>query len=94
MESVLHNFDISRGIAHLEARGLSICFKSYSENCAGLDIMGIGFNDQTGIVYIALENGISICSFLGNDVFYIVTDIEDGSEFECSTYDMALKHRF
>ena len=53
--------------------------------------MEVGFNENSGYVYIALENGISICSMLGQDVEYLVTDFEDGTEYFLDTYEEAEK---
>jgi hypothetical protein len=49
----------------------------------------IGFNANSGYVYIALEDGITIASMLGRDVEYIVTDYNDGEEFFFDTYKEA-----
>jgi|TARA_R100000479_G_scaffold90763_1_gene44675 hypothetical protein len=56
------------------------------------DIMyeGTGFNKMSGYVYIALENGISICSCFGQEVEYLVTDFETGEEYFYETYEEAL----
>jgi hypothetical protein len=51
---------------------------------------GIGFNENSGIVYIALENGVSICSSFGHDVEYLVTDCEFGDEVFFEFYEDAL----
>lgn len=53
---------------------------------------GIGFNPNSGYVYITLENGISICSMLGNDVEYMVTNHNDGEELFFDNYDEAIKY--
>lgn len=55
------------------------------------DIMyeGTGFNTMSGYVYIALENGISICSCFGQEVEYLVTDYETGEEYFYQTYEEA-----
>jgi len=37
-----------------------------------VDIMCCGFNQNTGYVYIALENGVTIASCFGQSVEYIV----------------------
>ena len=39
-----------------------------------VDIMCCGFNEYSGNVYIALENGVTIASCFGQSVEYIVTD--------------------
>ena len=45
---------------------------AFNQFCKGEEIMQCGFNKQSGYVYIALENGISIASCFGQDVEYIV----------------------
>ena len=77
--------------AYCEAKGLSKVFGAYADNCSREDIMEVGFNANSGYVYIALENGISICSMLGQDVEYLVTDFEDGTEYFLETYEEAEK---
>ena len=81
---------LSESIASCEAYGLSNCFKAYADNCRGEYIMEIGFNPNSGYTYIALENGISICSMLGREVEFLVTDFEDGEEYFHDTYEEAL----
>lgn len=73
----LHGFNDS--ISKLEAIGLSECFKAYAENNCD-EILEIGFNPNSGFVYIALEDGVSICSYLGRRVQYLVTNFETGEE--------------
>ena len=53
--------------------------------------MQVGFNSNSGYVYIALENGISICSMLGRDVEYLVTDFNDGEEHFLDSYEEAIE---
>ena len=77
-------------ICTCEASGLAKCFEAYAENCAGESIFEIGFNPSSGIVYIALENGISICSSFGQDVEYLVTDFLD-QEFFYDNYTLAMQ---
>ena len=75
--------------ALLEARGLAKVWKAYSEDCPTEDIMEVGFNENSGYVYIALEHGITIASAFGQDVDYIVTDFDNGEEFFYDTYEDA-----
>jgi hypothetical protein len=75
--------------AYCEAKGLSKVFEAYANELSREDIMEVGFNKDSGYVYIALENGISIGSLLGNDVEYLVTDFEDGTEYFLDTYKEA-----
>tara|TARA_R110000824_G_scaffold157317_1_gene330747 strand:+ start:280 stop:561 length:282 start_codon:yes stop_codon:yes gene_type:complete len=58
--------------------------------CKGEDIVECGFNKQSGYVYIALENGISIASCFGQSVEYIVTNYENGDEYFLENYTDAL----
>ncbi len=75
----IHNFN-GDTIAYCEAQGLAKVFQAYADHATNESILegGIGFNENSGIVYVALENGVSICSMLGRDVEYLVTDFEDG----------------
>jgi hypothetical protein len=84
----INGFD-SHSLSYLESLGLSKIFEAYAS--IGEEIMedGIGFNPNSGYVYIALENGISICSMLGRDVEYLVTNFEDGEEYFFDTYEEA-----
>jgi hypothetical protein len=79
----------THNIAPCEAMGLSKCFEAYAS--IGEEIMedGIGFNPNSGYVYIALENGISICSMLGREVEYIIFHPETSDETFCGTYEEA-----
>lgn len=75
--------------AYLEAKGLAKCWEAYSENASGEDIMEIGFNPNSGYVYIALEYGIQIASSFGQEVDFIVTDYETGEEHFLDSYEDA-----
>jgi hypothetical protein len=75
--------------AYLEAKGLAKVWKAYYKNASREDIMEVGFNQNSGYVYIALEYGITIASAFGQDVEFIVTDFEDGEEFFFDSYDEA-----
>lgn len=78
------------GIAYCEAMGLSKVFAAYAANASRENIEAIGFNHNSGYVYIALENGIEICSCLGHNVEYLVTRWEDGIEHFFDSYEEAL----
>ena len=80
----------STRIAYCEAKGLSNVFTAYSENCCREDIMEIGFNGFSGYVYIALENGVSICSCMGQGIEYLVTDFDNGYDKFFEDYNEAL----
>lgn len=65
--------------------------KAYREECWDEAIMECGFNQNSGYVYIALENGISIASSFGQGVNYLVTDFETGLEYFLDTYNEAIE---
>jgi hypothetical protein len=83
---------IDGSIAYAEAKGFSKIFMAYANECSRSEIMEVGFNLNSGYVYIALEDGISICSNLGRQVEFLVTDFNDGEETFYETYEEALKH--
>jgi hypothetical protein len=66
--------------AYLDAKSKSIVWNAYAENFAGEEIMAEGFNINSGYVYIALENGVTIASAFGKKVEYIVFDHESEQE--------------
>jgi hypothetical protein len=83
-----------QSFTYCETMGLSKCFKALAElgdKVETIDYdMAIGFNENSGYVYIALEEGISICSMLGGDVEFLISDFETGEESLHDTYFEAL----
>lgn len=65
---------------------------AYRKKAWNEPIMECGFNKQSGYVYIALENGVTIASNFGQRVEYIVYDFETGEEEFFDTYEDALKY--
>lgn len=57
-----------------------------------LNIEYSGFNNMSGYVYLALENGISIVSCFGNPVEYLVENNRNGEEHFFDTYEEALNY--
>ena len=84
-------FNFSESIAFCEAQGLALCFQSYADNCAGEQINAIGFNQNSGYVYIALENGVTIASCMGQSVEFIVSTSASDDEQFFDTYQCALE---
>ena len=78
--------NLSGSVAYCEAMGLSRIFKAYAQYCSSEEIMEIGFNEYSGYVYIALENGIQIMSGLGHIVEYMLTDSRTGEETFYDSY--------
>ncbi len=74
-------------LAYLEAKGMSKVWEAYAENCAGEEIMEEGFNPNSGYVYIALENGITIASSFGQDVEFMAYDFDKDEEVSFYSFD-------
>jgi hypothetical protein len=74
----------------LDLLSLSKVIDVYRKNAHREEIEDIGFNENSGYVYIYLENGISICSCFGRNVEYLVTDFETGDETFFDDYDEAI----
>jgi hypothetical protein len=88
MENITFNLS-ELGSADLES--LALVIKAYKENAIKEEILETGFNLNSGYVYIALENGITIASCFGNDVEYITTNFESGEETFTENYFEALQ---
>ena len=82
----IHNYE---NMGSLDKKSLELVWKAYNDTRLNEDIFEIGFNLDSGYVYIALENNISIASCFGQSVDFIVTDYENGDEFYFDTYDKA-----
>ena len=59
-----------------DAISKSIVWRAYAIYFGGEEIMEEGFNINSGYVYIALENGVTIASAFGQPVEFIVYDNE------------------
>lgn len=64
--------------------------EAYRDYAFGEDIMEYGFNKNSGYVYIALENGVTIASCFGQSVDYITNDFETEEEYFFDEYKQAL----
>jgi hypothetical protein len=74
-------------LGYLDAKSKSIVWAAYAEHFAGEEIMEEGFNLNSGNVYIALENGVTIASAFGQDSEFIIYDEENEEERFFSTYE-------
>ena len=92
MTNTIEITGIGNSISYCEAKGLGLIFQAYANQCANEEIMGVGFKANSGYVYIALENGISICSCMGHQVDYLVTNFYNGEETFYDTYQEAIEH--
>jgi hypothetical protein len=66
--------------AYLDAKSKSIVWAAYAEHFAGEEIQEEGFNINSGYVYIALENGVTIASAFGQSVDFYVYDFDNDDE--------------
>lgn len=85
-------FTMHNELAYCEAKGISKCFQTYADECTHEIILEIGFNENSGYTYIALENGITIASMLGELTKFIVTNPDSGEEYFFNTYEEALEY--
>ena len=69
-----------KSFAYLEAVGKSKVWMAYAEHFSSEEILEEGFNPNSGYVYIALENGVTIASSFGQDVDLIIYDETEGQE--------------
>lgn len=74
-------------MAYLDAKSKAIVWNAYAENFAGEEITEEGFNINSGYVYIALENGVTIASAFAQDVVFFVNDWENDTEIEFLSFD-------
>ena len=74
---------------YYEAKGLAAVFAAYADIAHETSIIEAGFNENSGYVYLYVEQGISIASMLGREVVYIVTDWDDGREHFLDTWQEA-----
>jgi len=72
---------------YLDAKSKSIVWAAYAEYFAGEEIMEEGFNINSGNVYIALENGVTIASAFGQAVDFYVYDFDNDDEFAFESID-------
>ena len=80
---------MTNSLGYLDAKSKSIVWAAYAEYFADEEISEEGFNINSGYVYIALENGVTIASAFGKKVEYIVYDEETEQEDFLSTVKQA-----
>jgi hypothetical protein len=73
----------------LELQGFSKCVQCYHKYASMEEISAVGFNDNSGNIYFALENGITIFSSFGDDCEYMIYDDEEEEEITFETYKSA-----
>jgi hypothetical protein len=91
MKNELTIHGLNENIAYCEAIGISKCFEAYANYFSGDTIFEVGFNHNSGYVYICLEeHRVTICSMLGRAVEYLVTDFDSGEETFFDNYQDAV----
>jgi hypothetical protein len=83
---------MKNSFAYLESIGKSKVWAAYAENFANEEILEEGFNPNSGYVYIALENGVTIGSCVGHDVEFIIYDNETEKELFIESFVELLNH--
>ena len=85
------NSDVLNELKGSDFESWIIVQQAYRNYAIREEVMCAGMNMNSGYVYIALENGVTIASCFGQSVDYIVTDFEDGEEFFFDDYKEALE---
>ena len=80
------NLEFINGLGSSDMTSLINVLQAYQENAFREEIEDIGFNQNSGYVYIYLTNGVCISSCFGQDVEYISTDWETGEEVFYNEY--------
>jgi hypothetical protein len=70
-----------------DAISKSIVWRAYAIYFGGEEIQEEGFNINSGYVYIALENGVTIASAFGQAVEFYVYDFDNDDEFAFESID-------
>jgi hypothetical protein len=73
---------------------LAVIFNAYKANNLNEYILEVGRNERSGYSYIALENGICICSNGHESAVYLATNFENGEEFFFDTYQEAEQQQY
>jgi hypothetical protein len=80
-------FTTQKTFGYSDAKSKAVVWNAYAENFAGEEIMEEGFNPNSGYVYIALENGITLASCFGQSVDFLIYDSEEGEEIIFGSYN-------
>jgi hypothetical protein len=71
---------MTNSLGYSDAISKSIVWRAYAIYFGGEEIMEEGFNMNSGYMYIALENGVTIASAFGQAVDFIIYDDETEQE--------------
>lgn len=78
---------MTNSLGYLDAKSKALVWMAYAEHFAGEEIMEDGFNLNSGNIYIALENGVTIASAFGQAVEFYIYDFETGDEIAFESID-------
>ena len=94
MENIINfNLNIMGSSDKLSMIKVLNCYNNlFINNLIDCDIFETGFNTNTGYVYIALDNNITICSSFGYDAEFLVTDFDNGNEEFFFKYEDAVAY--
>lgn len=88
---MLNHLEFLNNLRSLDFKSYVIVLNDYLENTNYENsIEDIGFNNNSGYVYLALQNGITIASNFGQNPVYFTIDSQ-GNEVESETYFEALE---
>jgi hypothetical protein len=83
---------MTTSLGYSDSISKSIVWRAYANYFAGEEIMEEGFNMNTGYVYIALENGITIASCFAQEVDFIIWDNDTDEEIILESYEELVDH--
>ena len=83
---------MTTSLGYSDSISKSIVWRAYANYFAGEEIMEEGFNPNSGYVYIALENGITIASCFAQEVDFIVWDNDTDEEIILESYEELVYH--
>jgi hypothetical protein len=86
------NTNTQTSFGYSDAMSKSIVWAAYAEHFAGEEIMDEGFNINSGNVYIALENGVTIASAFGQSVDFYVYDFDNDDELGFDSIEELNQH--
>jgi hypothetical protein len=84
--------NIHTSFGYSDALSKSRVWAAYANHFAGEEIMDEGFNINSGNVYIALENGVTIASAFGRFVEFYVYDFDNDEEFAFESIEELNQH--
>ena len=88
--TIVKNFLSNLGASDFES--WIIVQRAYMDHAWGTEISETGYNSSSGYLYIALENGVQLCSCKGRDVEFCVFNYHAGELFNFDDYETALKY--